>query len=87
MSNPLDLIPGKKYIVIRPFTDYDKLTHEIGETWIFIRTNFVPYHDGLTLHVKSHEEADEEVYRLQWIEEEQSNIIDNFRDFVEVFNE
>ncbi|HUR30181.1 MAG TPA: DUF3601 domain-containing protein [Saprospiraceae bacterium] len=87
MSDALDLIPGKKYTVIKSFTDYDRLVHEIGETWIFVKTNFVPYHDGLTLHVKSYEAADEEVYRFQWIQEEQANIIDNFKDFVELTNE
>jgi len=87
MSNPLHLIPGQKYIVTRPFTDYDKLTHEVNESWIFIKTNFVPYHDGLTLHVQSHDDAEETVYRLQWTAGEQADIIDNFKDYVKIDND
>jgi hypothetical protein len=51
-------------------------------TWTFIRTNFLPYDDGLTLHVLYKDATSETVSRLQWREEEQSAIIDHFRDFV-----
>ena len=85
MSNSLNLISGQKYRVIKPFTDYDNLIHEIGETWIFVKTNFLPYEDGLTLHVKYDNVSYEEiVYRLQWRKEEQADIIENFKDFVEI---
>ena len=51
MSNPLNLIPGKKYKVINSFTDYDHCVHEVGETWTFVTTNFLPYENGLTPYV------------------------------------
>jgi hypothetical protein len=84
MSNPLNLLPGRRYIVIKPFTDYDRQVHEIGETWTFVRTNFLPYDDGLTLHVLREGISHEIIYRLQWRHEEQTAIIEHFTDFVKL---
>jgi hypothetical protein len=75
-----ELIPGQCYRIIRAFTDYDGGQHPVGETWVFESTNFVPYHDGLTLHVSLH--GGPQVYRLQWLPEEQGALIENFTDFV-----
>ena len=83
MNNPLNLIPGKKYKVIKSFTDYDHYVHEVGETWTFVTTNFLPYENGLTLHVLQDDIAKETVYRLQWRKEEQAEIIKNFINYVE----
>ena len=52
----------------------------MGETWVFERTNFVPYEDGLTLHVLAY--GVPLVYRLQQRPQEQAALIDNFTDFV-----
>lgn len=82
MSNPLHLISGQQYVVVKSFTDYDRIVHPPGETWMFARTNFLPYEDGLTLHVIPENSNTEIVYRLQWRNEEQAEIIDNFKDFV-----
>jgi type II secretory pathway pseudopilin PulG len=82
-NNPLHLVPGKKYRVVKPFTDYDRVVHEIGESWTFVTTNFLPYEDGLTLHVKRDDYPREIIYRLQWRHEEQTAIIENFREYVE----
>ena len=81
MSNSLNLLQGQQYSVIKPFTDYDNIVHEAGETWIYNGTNFLPYEDGLTLHVLK--DGVEEVYRLQWRKEAQAAIIENFKDYVE----
>ncbi len=81
MSNPLNLIPGQTYTVVQPFTDYDAIHHPAGETWTFIETNFLPYEDGLTLHVVKDGIA--VTYRLQWRAEEQAPIIENFKNYVE----
>lgn len=81
MDNTLNLIPGQQYAVIKSFTDFDSIVHEVGETWIYQGTNFLPYDDGLTLHVVVNNK--EAVYRLQWREEEQGQIIEHFRDYVE----
>lgn len=81
MDNSLKLIPGQEYIVVKPFTDYDGIVHEVGDTWTYQGTNFLPYDDGLTLHVLVNNKP--VVYRLQWRQEEQAEIIDNFKDYVE----
>ena len=82
MGNSVKLIPGRKYRVVKPFTDFDHQEHPIGESWTYVETNYLPYDDGLTLHVLQNNSA--VVYRLQWIKEEQADIIENFKDFVEL---
>jgi len=82
MDNSLNLVPGKKYRVVKVFTDYDGIVHEIGETWIYQGTNFLPYDDGLTLHVLQNDQP--VVYRLQWRKEEQAGIIENFSSYVKM---
>lgn len=82
MENPLKLISGQKYRVIKQFTDYDRLVHSVGEIWTFVRTNFSPYDDGLSLHVFMENNPAEIIYRLQWRQEEQANLIENFKEFV-----
>lgn len=82
MDNHLKLISGQKYRVVKPFADYDKRIHQIGELWTYIGTNFVPYHDGLTLHVLQN--GVETVYRFLWDETSQAEIIEHFSDYVEL---
>ena len=74
------LTAGQRYRVVREFVDYDGGRHLVGETWVFAGTNFVPYEDGLTLHVSAH--GLPQVYRLQWRPEEQAALIERFTDFV-----
>ena len=83
MDNSLHLIPGQDYMVIKPFVDYDGLVHGAGEIWTYEGTNFLPYDDGLTLHVLINGRA--AVYRLQWRKEAQADIIDNFNDYIEPY--
>lgn len=82
MGNPLHLMTGRQYRVIKEFTDYDRHVHPVGETWTFVETNFLPYEDGLTLHVRLNNATTATVYRLQWRPEEQAAIIENFAGFV-----
>ena len=82
MSNPLKLTPGQKYVITKPFTDYDKHVHQPGETWTFLRTNFLPYEDGLTVHLRLDNDPRELLFRMQWRQEEQAAIIENFTDYV-----
>ena len=72
MSNPLKLTSGQKYIVVKPFTDYDRNVHPVGETFTFSRTNFLPYEDGLTMHVFLDGNPRELVCRFQWRQEQQA---------------
>jgi Domain of unknown function (DUF3601). len=81
MYNVLKLVPGQRYRVIKAFTDYDRRVHPVGETWIFEKTDFLPYDDGLTVYVV--QDGEPVVYRLQWREEEQAGVINRFREFVE----
>ncbi|RZK36340.1 MAG: DUF3601 domain-containing protein [Hymenobacter sp.] len=74
------LTPGQRYCVVREFIDYDGQMHSVGETWVFEHTNFVPYEDGLTLHVSAG--GLPLVYRLQWRPEQQAALIENFTTFV-----
>jgi len=80
-SNTLNLEQEQPYRVIKEFKDYDKEVHPAGETWIYIGTAFLPYEDGLSLFVKKDDV--QIMYRLQWRKEEQADIIDNFKDYVE----
>lgn len=83
MNNHLKLIPGRTYKVVKSFIDYDNNLHPIGETWIYIGTDFVPYHDGLTLHVLKDGASAEIVYRFLWDVAGQAEIIESFSDYVE----
>lgn len=84
MDNRLKLIPGQDYLVTKLFIDYDGIVHGIGEIWTYEGTNFLPYQDGLTLHVLLNNNA--VVYRLQWRKEEQTEIIENFNKYVEPYD-
>lgn len=72
--------PGQRYCVVQAFVDDDQQVHPVSESWVFERTNFVPYEDGLTLHVRVH--GLPLVYRLQQRPEEQAALIEHFTDFV-----
>ena len=75
-----ELRPGAWYRVVAPFADYDRVSHEIGERWKFLRRAFLPYDDGLSLFV---EQDGREVHiRLQCREEEQGQLVHAFSDFV-----
>ncbi len=77
----VDMIPGHTYRVIQAFHDFDKTLHDIGESWIYLDKNFLPYEDGLTLTVRHN--GTDRMFRMQWRPEEQGEIIDNFSRYVE----
>lgn len=80
MADIRTLITGQRYCVVQEFVDYDHQLHPVGETWVFEGTHFLPYEDGLTLHVSAH--GLPRVYRLQQRPEAQAAIIEHFTDFV-----
>lgn len=80
MADIRALIAGQRYRVVQEFVDYDRQVHPTGETWVFEGTHFLPYEDGLTLHVRAH--GLPLVYRLQQRPQEQAAIIEHFTDFV-----
>jgi len=75
-----ELAPGQAYRVIKTFVDYDGIIHPVGESWRFVKKNFLPYEDGLSLYVERNKQ--DSSFRLQWRAESQGQIIDNFSDFV-----
>lgn len=76
-----DLIPGKTYQVVRSFRDYDGFSHPVGERWRFVDKSFLPYEDGLTLKIE--QDGQLTGIRLQWRDDAQALIIDNFSYYVE----
>ena len=72
---------NQAYRVIAEFKDYDGIIHPVGEYWHFVEKNFLPYEDGLSLFVEK--DGQNVSFRLQWREEAQGQIIDNFSDYVE----
>ena len=75
------LLPGKRYVVTRKFADYDQRTHLVGERWTFLKASFVPYYDGLTLEVQP-EQGSVWRIRMEWLESDQGEIVDNLEQYV-----
>lgn len=74
------LRPGRRYRVVRAFVDHDGLPHPVGESWAFLRSNFLPYEDGLSLFVAMTTGIKRQI-RLQWrpvAEEEIAAGLDNY---------
>ncbi|UQA55513.1 DUF3601 domain-containing protein [Polyangium aurulentum] len=44
-----ELVPGKRYRVIKPFRDYHGHPFEEGELLTFASRDYLPYHDGHTI--------------------------------------
>ena len=72
---------GRRYEVIRAFTDFDGRLHPVGETWWFRSDTFLPYDDGLSFFV-SVDGVKEIQVRMRWIPGDQGDILDHFRAYV-----
>lgn len=77
----MHLASGQRYVVVRPFTDFDRDAHPVGETWTFIGSAFLPYDDDLSLFVET--DTGLRHIRMQWRAEEQGPIIDRLDQFIE----
>ena len=75
------LVVGQGYRVARPFRDFDQDTHEAGEIWTFLGSNFLPHDDGLSLFV-SLDGASEWHIPLQWRPNEQGPVIDSLGAYI-----
>ncbi|MCB8879676.1 DUF3601 domain-containing protein [Acidisoma cellulosilytica] len=75
------MIPGCRYAVIQPFKDYDGGCHAIGERWVFLGANFLPYEDGRSLFVSLDGQREWHI-RLQSRPEAQGPILDQWDRFV-----
>jgi hypothetical protein len=78
----LKLIPGERYRVVKQFQDYDCKLHPVGEEWVFIGCNVLPYDAGHTWSVSSSDVADS-VIRMQWHEEAQERILEALELYVQ----
>ena len=72
---------GRRYRVLREFTDFDGDAHRAGEEWTFLGSNFVPYEDGLSLFV-SKDGVSEWQIRMQWRPEAQGPVLDRLDAYV-----
>ena len=76
------LRPGTRYRVIRRFVDHDHDEHPAGELWTYLGYNFLTYDDGLSLFV-SLDDSQEWHIRMQLREDEQEDIVREFRRYVQ----
>jgi hypothetical protein len=81
MTDIYQLKKGETYKVIKPFIDFDKVTHKVGETWVFDKITYLPYHSGLSLFVI--ENSVNKQYHFQDIVEEQEELLSNFIKYIE----
>jgi Domain of unknown function (DUF3601) len=80
MPDIYNLKPGESYIVIKEFTDYDRILHKVGERWIFVGIDYLPYHSGLSLNVI--ENGESVIYRFQDELDQQQKLLECFIDYV-----
>jgi len=73
--------PGKRYRVIKAFTDFDRQEHPVGEEWTYLGTAFLPYDDGRSLFVSLDGTCEWHI-RMQDRAEEQGPILDRFHEYV-----
>ena len=77
----LFLKAGRRYRVLRAFTDFDGDAHPPGEEWTFLGTSFLPYDDGLSIFV-SLDGVREWQIRMQWRPEAQGGVLDSLSSHV-----
>lgn len=75
------LEPGRRYRVIKAFTDDDRHVHPVGESWVYLAYAFLPYHSGLSLFVSL--DGEQEWHLPMWCAAEgQGPIVDAFPEYV-----
>jgi hypothetical protein len=75
------LVIGKRYRVVRAFTDFDRRGHPAGEEWTFEGHSFLPYDDGLSLFVQPDKGGAHQI-RMRWTPEDQGPVVDALREYV-----
>ena len=73
---------GRRYRVVKAFTDFDRDEHPAGETWRFEGHSFLPYDDGLSLFVSPDEDRLRHV-RMRWTPEDQGEVIDHLEAYIQ----
>ncbi len=69
------LIPGRRYRVVKEFTDFDYFRHLVGEEWTFLGHSFLPHEDGMSFYI-SLDDREEWLLPLQWRNEQQGGVLD-----------
>ncbi len=77
----LHMLPGKRYRVVKAFTDFDRQEHPVGEEWVYIGTAFLPYDDGRSIFVSVDGEREWHI-RMQDRAEEQQPVLDGLKEYV-----
>jgi len=77
----LFLKAGRRYRVLRDFTDFDGDVHVKGETWTFLGSSFLPYDDGLSLFVSLDGRREWQI-RMQVRPEAQGPVLDRLSDYI-----
>ena len=72
------LVPGKRYRVVKAFTDFDRDEHPVGKEWTYIGTAFLPYDDGRSQFVSMNGQQELHI-RMQDRAEEQGPVLDSWR--------
>ena len=75
------MLPGKRYRVVKAFTDFDRQEHPVGEEWVYIGTAFLPYDDGRSIFVSVDGEREWHI-RMQDRAEEQQPVLDGLKEYV-----
>src|SRR5262245_30772433 len=76
------MIPGKRYCVRKELTDFDRDRHPVGESWVFLGHSFHPHDDGMSFFVSLDGEQEWHI-RLQWVPEEQGDVLDRLEHYFE----
>lgn len=80
----MHLAIGRRYRVVRAFTDFDSGVHPVGEEWEFRGHAFLPYDDGLSLFVSTGGDHLRHI-RMRWTPDDQGPIVDRLQDYVQPF--
>jgi hypothetical protein len=72
---------GRRYRVVKAFTDFDGREHPPGEVWTFEGHCFLPYDDGLSLFVQPEEGSARQI-RMRWTPDDQGPVVDALRDYI-----
>jgi hypothetical protein len=72
---------GRRYRVVKAFTDFDRQLHSVGEEWTYVGTAFLPYDDGRSIFVSLDGEREWHI-RMQDRPEEQGPVLDAMREHV-----
>ncbi len=75
------LIRGRRYSVIKRFSDNDGDIHMAGEEWQFMSALFSKFDNEVTVCVRL-DDGKDWMIPLVWMENKQSDIIENIQEYI-----